>query len=108
VSLIVSSGVLGTLPLVDHTHIDRPAILVTASKGPAGGVRLAIEQTAVPVTATLAARFFDEDYGERSGGWCAVACARAVKTVAERLGGIAAFDVDSHGHSSLTVDLPGA
>jgi hypothetical protein len=106
VSLIVSSGVLGTLPLVDHRHIERPVILVTASKGPAGWVRLAIEQTAAAAPAALAARFFDEDYSDRSGGWCAVACAHAVKAVAERMGGAAAFAVDLHGHSTLTVEIP--
>jgi ParB/RepB/Spo0J family partition protein len=106
VSLIVSSGVLATLPLVDHTHIDRPAILVTASRGAAGHVRLAIEQSSVPSPGALATRFFDEHYADRSGGWCAVACAMAVKAVAERMGGAAAFSVDAHGGSSLAVDLP--
>jgi hypothetical protein len=108
VSLIVSSGVLATLPIVDQSHIDRPVILVTASSGTGGWVRFVIAQAAAPTPAALAARFFDEAYSERTGGWCAVACARAVKAVAERAGGAASFDVDSHGHSSLTVQLPSA
>ena len=106
VSLIVASGVLSMLPLVDHTHIDRPTILVTASNGAAGWVRLGIEQSAAPTPTVLAERFFDEATGDRTGGWCAVSCAVAVKRTAERLGGAAAFGADSHGHSSLTVDLP--
>jgi ParB-like chromosome segregation protein Spo0J len=105
-ALIVSSGVLATLPLVDHTCVDRPTILVTASNGSAGHVRVAIEQQSAPVSATLAARFFDRDYNDRSGGWCAVACASAVKMVGERIGAGVAFGVDSYGYSRLTVDLP--
>ena len=106
VSLIVSSGVLRTLQTVDHADIDRPAILVTASIGRTGWLRLVIAQAAAPAPAGLATAFFDEADGDRAGGWCAVACARAVKAATERLGGTAGFGVDSHGHGSLTVELP--
>lgn len=106
VSVVVSSGVLGMLPTVDQADMDRPAIVVTASGGADSSVRMAIAQTAAPTPPALAARFFDEAYSDRVGGWCAVACARAVKAVAERAGGSASFEVDSQGHSSLVVQLP--
>ena len=107
-SLIVSSGVLATIPLVDQAHVDRPAILVSASKTSDGRVRLAIEQACAPAPAALGGRFFDEDYGDRAGGWCAVACALAVKSVAERLGASAAFGVDPNGHTRLTIEWTSA
>jgi ParB/RepB/Spo0J family partition protein len=108
VSLMVSSAVLATLPLVDDVHVDQPAILVTGSSGAAGSVRLVIAQRAAAVPATLAARFFDETYSERVGGWCALACALAVKAATERVGGTAAFDIDAHGHSSVSIQFPPA
>ncbi len=103
VSLILSSGVLATLPLLEHARVDRPAIAITASSETTGSVRIVIAQTAAPAPAALARRFFDEASSDRTGGWCAVACALAVKTVAERAGGAADFDVDAHGHTSLSV-----
>jgi ParB/RepB/Spo0J family partition protein len=103
-SLIVSSGVLATMSLVDQTHVDRPAILVSASKTAEARVRLVIEQTCAHAPAALAGRFFDEGYGDRAGGWVAVACALAVQTAAERLGASAACTVDSNGHTSLAIE----
>ncbi len=109
VSLIVSSAVLATLPIVEHAHLDQPAILVSGSSGAApGSIRLVIAQRAAPAPAALAGRFFDETYSDRMGGWCALACALAVKTATERLGGTAAFDIDAEGHSSVTVQFPHA
>ena len=106
VSVVVASGVLGMLPTVDQADADRPAVVVTASSGGDSSVRLAIAQTAAPTPPALAARFFDEAYTDRVGGWCAVVCARAVKVITERAGGAASFEVDSQGHSSLVVQLP--
>lgn len=108
VALIISSGVLATLPLVDQGHVDQPAIVVAATNGAAGSARIIVGQTAAPAPAALAGRFFDEDYNDRAGGWVAVACALAVRIVAERAGGAAAFEVDSQGHTSLVVQFPHA
>jgi ParB/RepB/Spo0J family partition protein len=107
VSLIVSSGVLAMLPIVDLAHVEQPAIIVTASSA-AGSVRVVIAQNAASTPAALAGRFFDETCGDRPGGWCALACALATKSVAERLGGTAAFDIDSDGHSRVTIQVPHA
>jgi hypothetical protein len=106
VSLIVSSGVLAMLPIVDHAPVDRPAIVITGSSAAPGFVRLVVAQSVALVPATLAARFFDDAYSDRIGGWCALACALAVKALAERTGGAAAFDVDAQGHSALTIQYP--
>jgi hypothetical protein len=107
-STVVSSGVLAMLPLVDEADVDRATILVGASSGSAGSVRVVVSQSGAPTPAALATRFFDETYGERPGGWCAVVCARAVQAVAERAKGTATFDIDPQGHCSLTIDLPSA
>jgi ParB/RepB/Spo0J family partition protein len=103
VALIVSSAVLATLPLFDRVQVDQPAIVVSGSSGPAGPVRLSIAQSVAPVPSALAEKFFDESYSDRAGGWCALACALAVKAVTERAGGAAAFEIDAHGHSSIAV-----
>jgi ParB/RepB/Spo0J family partition protein len=106
VSLTLSIGVLALLPIVEHARVDRPAIIVTGSSGAGGAARFVITQNVAPVPHALAERFFDDAHSERAGGWCAVACALAVKARAERGGGTAAFDVDSQGHSSLTIQYP--
>jgi hypothetical protein len=106
VSLIVSSGVLATIPIVEQSPADRPAVLVRAVAAAPGSVRISIDQDAAQVPAWLAGRFFDETSSDRPGGWCAVACAVALEAAAERAGGTAAFRVDANGHSSLTVQFP--
>jgi len=105
VSLIVSSAVLATLPLFDHVHIDQPAIVVSGSSGAGDVVRLAVTQSVAPVPPALTGKFFDETYADRAGGWCALACALAVKAAAERAGGVAAFEVDAQGHSGITIQF---
>jgi ParB/RepB/Spo0J family partition protein len=108
VSLIVSSAVLATLPIVDQPHVEQPVVVVTGSNGVAGSVRLVVAQSAAPAPPALAGRFFDETYSDRVGGWCAVACALAVKAAAERLGGTAGFELDAQGHSSVRIQFPHA
>jgi hypothetical protein len=58
------------------------------------------------VSADLVARFFEQESGDRADSWCAAYCARAVKAVAEHLGGVARFEVDAQKEVRTVVHLP--
>jgi hypothetical protein len=102
----LSSAVLSTMPLFEHfdarEHADAPAITIEVTA--ASSVIFDVRQSSVEVPGALARRFFDEGSGDRPGGWTAVAAALAVRTIAERHGGRAQFELV--GGSSIKLVLP--
>lgn len=96
----VSGALLATLPLVEHAV--RPTVWIKGAAGAAGSVVVEVVQSDVPVSGGLARYYFDDDAPNvRPGGYAAVAGAKAAKTLAERYGGTATFDVLPNGGSSL-------
>jgi ParB-like nuclease domain len=96
----LSGAVLAMLPLVERA--EAPIITLKVSTA-VDSVLVEIIQTAVPVPAGLAARFFTDTSSDRAGGWSAVTGAMAVKALAERHGGTATFEAGSQAGGSIRV-----
>jgi hypothetical protein len=99
----LSGAVFSTLAVIDNTEHREP-IVVTIEASAGTSVILDVAQSAVEMPGALARRFFDETSGDRPGGWCAVAAALAVRTIAERHGGRA--HVETAAGSSIKIALP--
>ena len=100
----LSGALLASLPLVEQAV--RPAVLVRASAGGSGSIIFEIVQTSAPVSAGLAAHFFDDEAAPlRPGGYPALAGALAAKALAERYAGTAAFEPVPNGGSTLRLVL---
>jgi hypothetical protein len=104
VSAGLAAALFAMLPLLEQT--EHPALTVKAGAGGPSSVVLEVSQSDSPVSAGFAQHFFDDDAPTiRPGGYAAVAGALAVKALAERGGGTAAFEAQPQGGCALKLTL---
>jgi hypothetical protein len=92
----LSGAILSVLPLIEAAV--RPTLLIKGRAAGQGSIVLEVSQPDVPVSASVARHFFDDETSNgRAGGYAALAGARAAKALATRYAGSTGFEVAAHG-----------
>lgn len=103
-----AAAVMATLPLVAHAspRVDVPTVVIKSSAAGPASIVIDVSQSLTAVSAGFIRRFFDDEgAGTREGGWAAAASALAVKALADRYDGRAAFEAGPNGGSTLRLVL---